>query len=64
MRCEDSLRADDPIVERFGVADSVPGAKIHLPDASRSCNGLSRQMPEVWDDACTLKTKKQTFNVQ
>jgi hypothetical protein len=64
MRREDSLRADDPIVERFGVADFVPGAKIHLPDASRSCNRLSRQMPEVWDDACTLKTKKQICNVQ
>lgn len=58
MRRERSLRADDSIVERFGVADSAPGAKIHLPDASRSCNGSSRQMPEVWDDACTLKIKK------
>ena len=64
LRGERSLRADDSIVERFGVADFVPGAKVHLPDASRSCNGLSRQMPEVWDDACILKTKKQTFNVQ
>jgi hypothetical protein len=64
MRRERSLRANDSIVERFGVAGPVPGAKIHLPDASRGCDGLSRQMPEVWDDACPLKTKKQTFNVQ
>ena len=64
LRGERSLRADDPIVERFGAADFVPGAKIQLPDASRSCNGLSRQMPEVWDDACTLKTNKQNSNVQ
>jgi len=40
-----------------------PGRKNTPARCIRSCNGLSRQMPEVWDDACTLKPKA-TFNFQ
>ena len=64
LRGERSFRAVGAVVERFGVAGSVTCAKIHVPDASRSGPESSRQMPEVRDDACSSKTKKQTSNVQ